>query len=257
MGIGKKLYELRTNRNWSQEDLAERLNVSRQAVSKWETDAAVPELDKLIKMCDVFGITLDELTNRSESPCAERIANGGTIDQTRKLQKALGSMLLGLSVLVGVFTGLFADTTAFLLVFFPIALTLFVCSIICLCVKQRAIYWCIWAVLSSVSFLTPHVIGLGMLSVFNLLQVAGMVVLGFVAARLFREKSMAITRQKSSFLVLVWVLFVTGYVISVWYVSSFWLVSFLLNYAIMAIAAGLETYTACYIKNAIALKKRQ
>ncbi len=47
MSIGKKIFELRTAKNLSQGDLAEILDVSRQSVSKWETDSAVPDLDKL------------------------------------------------------------------------------------------------------------------------------------------------------------------------------------------------------------------
>ena len=64
MSIGTKIYELRTAKNLSQGDLADILDVSRQSVSKWETDASTPDLDKLIKMCDLFDITLDELTCR-------------------------------------------------------------------------------------------------------------------------------------------------------------------------------------------------
>ena len=64
MSIGTKIFELRSAMNLSQSDLADLLNVSRQSVSKWETDGAVPDLDKLIKLCDVFGVTLDELTGR-------------------------------------------------------------------------------------------------------------------------------------------------------------------------------------------------
>lgn len=64
MGIGNNIYKLRTAEKMSQGDLADRLNVSRQSVSKWETDAAVPDLDKLMKLCDVFGVSLDEITGR-------------------------------------------------------------------------------------------------------------------------------------------------------------------------------------------------
>lgn len=64
MSLGNKIYELRTAKNMSQIELAEQLEVSRQAVSKWETDTAIPDLDKLIKICDIFSITLDELTGR-------------------------------------------------------------------------------------------------------------------------------------------------------------------------------------------------
>ena len=61
MNLHETIYRLRTARNMSQLELAEALEVSRQSISKWETGAAVPELDKLVKLSDVFGITLDEL----------------------------------------------------------------------------------------------------------------------------------------------------------------------------------------------------
>ena len=66
MSLGNNIYRLRTQRNMSQGDLAERLDVSRQSISKWETDGAVPELDKLIKLSNIFGVTLDELVHRGD-----------------------------------------------------------------------------------------------------------------------------------------------------------------------------------------------
>ena len=64
MGLAENIHRHRTVKNMSQLDLAEALDVSRQSVSKWETGTAVPELDKLIKMSDLFGISLDELVGR-------------------------------------------------------------------------------------------------------------------------------------------------------------------------------------------------
>ncbi len=61
MNLGESIYQLRNARNMSQGDLADALDVSRQSVSKWENNMAVPDLDKLIKMKELFGITLDEL----------------------------------------------------------------------------------------------------------------------------------------------------------------------------------------------------
>lgn len=61
MSLGTKIYELRKEANWSQEELADRLGVSRQTVSKWELDQSVPELDKVQKICTVFGLSLDSL----------------------------------------------------------------------------------------------------------------------------------------------------------------------------------------------------
>jgi transcriptional regulator with XRE-family HTH domain len=63
MELGKNIYRYRVERGLSQGALAEALEVSRQSVSKWENDAAVPELDKLLRMSRLFDTTLDELVN--------------------------------------------------------------------------------------------------------------------------------------------------------------------------------------------------
>ena len=67
MTLGEKIYTLRSENNLSQGDLANALDVSRQSVSKWETGTSVPDLDKLIRMSEVFGVSLDELV-RGEKP---------------------------------------------------------------------------------------------------------------------------------------------------------------------------------------------
>lgn len=59
--ISEKIIELRKSRGWSQEQLAEQLGISRQSVSKWESDMAVPDLDRIIKMSDLFGVSVDYL----------------------------------------------------------------------------------------------------------------------------------------------------------------------------------------------------
>lgn len=64
MSLGQKIYELRTAKNLSQDELAETLGISRQSVSKWETDIATPDFDNMLKLCDVFCVTLDELAER-------------------------------------------------------------------------------------------------------------------------------------------------------------------------------------------------
>lgn len=61
MTIGQKITHLRNSRNISQENLAELLSVSRQSVSKWEMDQALPQVDKIKQLADIFGITTDEL----------------------------------------------------------------------------------------------------------------------------------------------------------------------------------------------------
>lgn len=61
MSFRDNLQHLRATRNMTQEQLAMLLGVSRQSVSKWEAERAYPEMDKLLKLCDLFGCTLDEL----------------------------------------------------------------------------------------------------------------------------------------------------------------------------------------------------
>ena len=64
MTLGEKLAALRAAERMSQEQLAERLNVSRQSVSKWEMDQAQPQLDKVLQLAELFGATTDELLRR-------------------------------------------------------------------------------------------------------------------------------------------------------------------------------------------------
>lgn len=61
MIIADKIIALRRKNGWSQEELAERIGVSRQAVSKWEGAQAIPELDKILQLGTVFGVTTDYL----------------------------------------------------------------------------------------------------------------------------------------------------------------------------------------------------
>lgn len=68
MTLAEKILHLRTQQGLSQLELAERLGVSRQSVSKWETGQSVPDLDKLIKLADLFGISVDELVREGERP---------------------------------------------------------------------------------------------------------------------------------------------------------------------------------------------
>lgn len=61
MSFRENLQYLRGTRNMTQEQLAMLLGVSRQAISKWESEKAYPEMDKLLMICDLFGVTLDDL----------------------------------------------------------------------------------------------------------------------------------------------------------------------------------------------------
>ena len=66
MTLGEKITLLRKQKGWSQEELADRLDISRQSVSKWESNASVPDLDKIIKLSVIFSVSTDYLLKDEE-----------------------------------------------------------------------------------------------------------------------------------------------------------------------------------------------
>ncbi len=67
MEFSNRLYELRKKKGLSQEELANRLNVTRQTISKWEVGDSTPDMEKLVAISDLFGISLDELVVGKET----------------------------------------------------------------------------------------------------------------------------------------------------------------------------------------------
>lgn len=61
MKLNERLISLRKDKRMSQQDLAEALNVSRQAVSRWEVGIAIPSMDNLLALSKLFGVPTDEL----------------------------------------------------------------------------------------------------------------------------------------------------------------------------------------------------
>lgn len=69
MILAEKIMELRKKQGWSQEQLGEQLDISRQSVSKWESGASIPDLDKIVKMSQIFSVSTDYLLkDEIESP---------------------------------------------------------------------------------------------------------------------------------------------------------------------------------------------
>ena len=61
MILADKIIELRKKNGWSQEDLAEKLEVSRQSISKWEGAQSIPDMNKILKLSEVFSVSTDYL----------------------------------------------------------------------------------------------------------------------------------------------------------------------------------------------------
>lgn len=150
MTLGERICQYRIERRLSQQEVAEKLEVSRQSVSKWETDGAVPELDKLVKLCELFEVSLDELVRgekpqeaSAEAPEASEKGREAvlTVQMTQarpersNAQVAAGAVLLAVALLaclgVMLIPGLHVLT---MIIFLP----LLVCGIVCLTVRKNA-----------------------------------------------------------------------------------------------------------------------
>ena len=170
MTLGQRLCQLRGRAGLSQDALAERLGVSRQSVSKWETDASVPDLDKLVRLSQIFGVTLDELVkgtadapsgsdanNQTEVPSGAKNTppdmdgaadtlhvpqTAAAAQDTAELLRLHRQKLMGIALMA---VALLATALNFALVF--LAAPLFIAGVLCLVVRRRlglAIGWTLW-----------------------------------------------------------------------------------------------------------------
>ncbi|EHL08862.1 DNA-binding helix-turn-helix protein [Desulfitobacterium hafniense DP7] len=106
MSFSEKLRVLRKEKGLSQEQLAEMVNVSRQAVSKWESEQAYPELDKLILLSDFFNISLDDLI-KDKNP--EDVAKNNDNSDSKEDDEETDEWLIVGGFIVGVAIGLITE----------------------------------------------------------------------------------------------------------------------------------------------------
>lgn len=148
MSLGKRIYELRSQRKMSQGDLAESLGVSRQSISKWETDSSVPDLERLVRLSEVFEVSLDQLvkgeTEQQEEP--EMETSSAATERVVYVQpKISGRVIIGsvllvlacLAILLGTLLGDFAGGLI-------LSLPFIIFGTVCLLVKQHCGLCCAW-----------------------------------------------------------------------------------------------------------------
>ena len=122
MSFRDNLQSLRATKNMTQEQLAMLLGVSRQSVTKWEAERSYPEMDKLIKICQIFECTLDDLvqgdlTGRAGEGAHAAVPQGppqdicGYDDHQRKMARMVPTGIALILAFVGI-AFLFADSTA-------------------------------------------------------------------------------------------------------------------------------------------------
>ena len=172
MTLGENIVRLRTQRNWSQGDLADALGISRQSISKWETDTSIPELEKLIKLSELFGVTLDALVRGEDAPQSEPAAAEAqnapssfvpqAVPAREKSRSIIGTVLLCTGAVIMLCLLLLGSIFSGLLFGAPF----FICGIICFTVKHRTGLWCGWAVYACVDLYLRFATGLSWTTVF-------------------------------------------------------------------------------------------
>ena len=150
--IGRFISERRKEKGLTQMQLAEKLNITDRAVSKWETDVAVPELSKLVKMAEVFGISLDALVLGKEDEKKEAVEEPKVseikedtapriekVRESSRMKTGFGFFFLGTGTLLSfLLLILTVDILAALFVFIPFGL----CAFFCLRQFRHAALWC-------------------------------------------------------------------------------------------------------------------
>ena len=101
MTLGQRIQELRKGLGLSQEELGERMGVSRQAISKWEGDQTIPELDNLIALSRLFGLTVGQLLGVEQPVPAPPAAPAKMPRRMKLLMSGMGAVLAVLSVMTG------------------------------------------------------------------------------------------------------------------------------------------------------------
>ena len=144
MNLGEHIIALRKQKGVSQQALAEALDVSRQSVSKWETNASIPDLDKLVKLAAYFHITLDELiTGQAAAPQPPQAPAAGQAPAhpARTTVQSVGLFFLCLSAALGFLAVILRGLVGFLLV-----LPLFLFGLIAYFVKHHPILKALWVI---------------------------------------------------------------------------------------------------------------
>lgn len=120
MQLGKKIKQLRKLSGMTQEQLAEKLNVSRQALSKWENGTSMPDIESVMRISTLFQISLDELLYKEEAKMKEQKTQITLEDlvrlnlHNRKMNLLLtsGMLFLAVSIMIVAFVTALESTTS-------------------------------------------------------------------------------------------------------------------------------------------------
>lgn len=164
MTIGQRISDLRRKYSYSQEYVAEKLDVSRQAVSKWEQDQAAPDTYNLIALAELFHVTVEYLAvGKIEEPAPE--TQPRPVPQSKMpMQTMIGLILLGSGLLAMILGVLFSKTLILL------SLWLLVGGVLCLAVRRHLALALLWTGIGLLGLTESFLTGGWLLSFYYFLQ---------------------------------------------------------------------------------------
>ncbi len=195
MNLGENIYKYRTMKNLSQGDLADMLSVSRQSISKWENNSATPELDKLVKMSKIFGVSIDALV-KSTTDAGENSEEEATYDSSKAEhsnaqpqtitvvknagfpgRKIAGTILFCMAFITTLVLGAAGSLGGGLILSIPFL----ICGLICFLFKKNAGLWCGWVIYFLSDIYMTYGTGINRSAIFNILYYKSLLGIGDTA----------------------------------------------------------------------------
>lgn len=162
--MGERIYELRKQNNMSQGDLADKLDVSRQTVSKWENNSSIPEVEKLLQLSEIFGVSTDYIIKGKAKDKTElastQITEKVIIVEKKKSLDTKRSVAIGLLVLAAIIVLIIPGL-------FFVSLWLVAVAAFILFGKKYGLYFATWFTFISGNILFMTSNPSGMLAVFD------------------------------------------------------------------------------------------
>lgn len=142
MSIGQRISKLRKDNGFSQEYVAEKLDVSRQAVSKWETDSSAPDTYNLIALAELFDVSVEYIAIGKQEDQQKIIPTEETKHNRISTSKIVGFVLLGAGLIALIFGLLLSEILILLSVYLLIG------GILCIAVRKKLWFVSMWTFLA-------------------------------------------------------------------------------------------------------------
>lgn len=161
MSIGQRISKLRKDNGFSQEYVAEKLDVSRQAVSKWETDSSAPDTYNLIALAELFDVSVEYIAIGKQEDQQKIIPTEETKHNRIATSKIVGFVLLGAGLIALIF-GLLLSEILILL-----SVCLLIGGILCIAVQKKLWFISMWTFLVLTFLIISILTTQNLFSIFN------------------------------------------------------------------------------------------